>query len=644
MIELEVTQGELSGQLFSIDLPFVTIGRLEENKIVITDYHISGEHAQIFWEEDQYILRDLRSTNGSMMKRGKKVIHLDGKEREVSITQGDEILLGAPYTPVKLICKKLTPPSGVDQIGRTTKVVFTKSIDDLENIRGKVELDQNLAANMYRMVQTIGRGGLKLEKVLKAVSDAVFNLIKTSTNISIYLRSVHSSRFKMVFSISRDPNITEGCGSRSLIQMVTRKKAGVVLADAPEELSNSESIVTADIRSIMAVPFWNGNKIIGVLQCDNRGKSGLFHEKDLEYLTLLSYQATLAIENASLYQRLEENRAKVQSENTYFKTKTTINSFDDIIGDSDAMKSIFKQLQKVLDTRVAIHVKGETGTGKELIATAIHYQSRRKEKMFIAQNCAALTETLLESELFGHEKGAFTGAEKSKKGLFEIADGGTLFLDEVADMSPGLQVKLLRVLQEGEIRPVGSTTVKFVDVRIISATHKNLEEEVSTGRFREDLFYRLHVFPISLPPLRDRKDDIALLVSFFMDKFCNELQKEVKIASSTIDEMKEYKWKGNIRELENEVQRLVILADDDGVIEPSDLSPHQRKDSSLMAEKAYIKGVTLKKMVEEVEKAIIKQALSETAGNKTKAAKNLGITREGLHKKISKYQMNTKKS
>ena len=222
----------------------------------------------------------------------------------------------------------------------------------------------------------------------------------------------------------------------------------------------------------------------------------MFHERDLEVALLLGAQAALAIDNATLVQRLRVAEERARGENVYLKRREQKIKFDNIIGESPAMKAVLAQLEKVIDTRATVCIEGETGTGKELIASAIHYQSSRRDKMFVAQNCAALPENLLESELFGHKRGAFTGADSDKKGLFEIADGGTLFLDEMGEMPMSLQAKLLRVLQEGAIRPVGATSEKQVDVRIICATNRDLAAEVEKGRFRQDLYYRLKVFPI----------------------------------------------------------------------------------------------------------------------------------------------------
>ncbi|MEM7517357.1 MAG: sigma 54-interacting transcriptional regulator [Planctomycetota bacterium] len=300
------------------------------------------------------------------------------------------------------------------------------------------------------------------------------------------------------------------------------------------------------------------------------------------------------------------------------------------------------------ETRTQAHLKehkrtvlidGETGTGKELAASAVHYWSKRKERLFVAQNCAAMPENLLESELFGHRKGAFTGATEDKKGLFELADGGTLFLDEVGEMALPLQAKLLRVLQEGEIRPVGANRTKAVDTRIVAATNRDLEKEVREGRFREDLYYRLKVFPIRLPPLRERGADVGLLAEFFLKRYTQEFARAVRgFSQEAMEILRTYHWPGNVRELENEVQRLVIQVEDEGFVEPKHLSDRVRQSKPSAVHVGTIRG-TLKEMVETYEKAVLAEALEAHNNNKTATAKTLSITREGLHKKLKGYGM-----
>jgi Nif-specific regulatory protein len=426
--------------------------------------------------------------------------------------------------------------------------------------------------------------------------------------------------------------------SRAVVRRVQRDKAAVLVSNAAEDLK-TESVMKAQIVSILGVPLWEGDTIRGVLQCDNREGKGFFGEADLEMLTVLAGQATLAIENARLVQRLRLAEEKLRGEVKYLKGREEKRRFADIIGESEAMGQIFRQLEKVIDTRATVCIEGETGTGKEVIASAIHYQGRRRDKLFVAQNCAAVPENLLESELFGHKKGAFTGADHDKKGLFEIAEGGTLFLDEIGELGISLQAKLLRVLQENEIRPVGATASKSIDVRIICATNRSLEKEVERGTFRQDLFYRLRVFPLRLPPLRERREDITLLVDHFLRKYTVEMNKPVAgVTPEAMDQLTAYAWPGNIRELENEVQRLVIQGDAGGFITPDLLAPAVRKVEGLLGRVAPKKG-TLKDMMEEIERWLLTEALREHNGNKTKTAETLGITREGLHKKLAKYGM-----
>jgi len=355
-------------------------------------------------------------------------------------------------------------------------------------------------------------------------------------------------------------------------------------------------------------------------------------------LTVLAGHASLGIENARLYQRLKIAEEQLQRENRYLKEREQKSGrFENIIGQSAVMQRLFAQIEKVMHTNVTVCIEGETGTGKELVARAIHFGGPRKEKLFVVQNCAAIPDNLLESELFGHKKGAFTGADQDKKGLFEIADGGTIFLDEIGEMSMNLQAKLLRVLQEGEIRAIGATKPRIVDVRVISATNRNLEEEVRQGRFREDLYYRLKVFPIHIPPLRERKEDIPLLAQHYLDHYAREMNKAVLgFSQPAMDLLVSYLWPGNVRELENEVQRLVIQCDPGTFILPDLLSPRIRKVENLL-DKVNPKRGTLKEVMEQVERWVLQEALREHGGNKSRAAATLGITREGLHKKLSKF-------
>jgi Nif-specific regulatory protein len=422
--------------------------------------------------------------------------------------------------------------------------------------------------------------------------------------------------------------------TRSVFRKVVAERSAVLAADAPREVGETASLMGARILSTIGVPLWHGDEIVGVLQVDNRDSSGVFKARDLDLLLLLSQAASSAFVHARLFQRVRVAEERQRKENTYLKGRERSRREGGPIGESPAMQAVFKQLKKVVDTRVTVLIEGETGTGKELIASAVHYGSPRREKLFVAQNCAALPENLLESELFGHKRGAFTGATEDKKGLFELADGGTLFLDEIGEMPLPLQAKLLRALQEGEIRPVGATATKKVDVRIVGATNRDLEKEVAAGRFREDLFYRLRVFPLRLPPLRERREDVPLLAGHFLERYGREFGKPATgFSQQAMEVLQSYAWPGNVRELENEVQRLVIQLEPNEFVQPEHLSPRIRQVENLIVRVHPAKG-TLREMMDQVEKWILLEALREHDQNKSATAKTLGITREGLHKKL----------
>ncbi|MCG8420622.1 MAG: sigma 54-interacting transcriptional regulator [Proteobacteria bacterium] len=650
LIALEIVAGNAKGRAFQLNDSVITLGRAETNTLALPDYHLSGEHGQIFLEADQYIYRDLRSTNGSTLVRGNQQIAIDAaSDWEIVLHDGDKLCLGDPKDPVVVVVhfEQNGERAGADHgDALADRLIASRSIVDLPAVTDRVEHDPVSALRVYKALQPLS-SRLDMNSTLEAVVEATFELLRHATHVSILLRSENDKdRYTVTLSRQRDP-ARPGSGappdtvlaSRAVLRRVLTDRAAVVTANAQEELASSESIMGGKILSMIAVPLWRGDEIRGLIQADNRSSAGMFEEHDLEVALLLGAQAALALDNAALVSKLMVAEERLRGENTYLKRREENLRFESIIGESRAMKQVLSQLQKVLDTRATVCIEGETGTGKELIASAIHYQSKRRDKMFVAQNCAALPENLLESELFGHKKGSFTSADSDKKGLFEIADGGTLFLDEVGEMPLSLQAKVLRVLQEGTIRPVGATSEKQVDVRIICATNRDLAAEVEKGNFRQDLYYRLMVFPIRLPPLRERREDTPLLADHFLKRYRQEYRLNVAgFSQEALDALSSYHWPGNIRELENEVQRLVIQAEPNTWLEVSHLSPRLRKIEGTLARIAPKKG-TLKEMMEQVERWLLAEALREHGNNKTRTAQTLGITREGLHKKLAKFRM-----
>jgi Nif-specific regulatory protein len=375
-------------------------------------------------------------------------------------------------------------------------------------------------------------------------------------------------------------------------------------------------------RGLIAAPMVHDDEVVGVIEVLNRLDDGNFTHQELDLLQLFANLCAIGCRNAQTHETLKKD---------YHGLRETLKKPDSIIGDSASYRQVIELCNRVAGSNATVLLLGETGTGKEVTARRIHNQSPRAERPFIAINCAALPETLLESELFGHEKGAFTGAVSEKLGRFELADGGTLFLDEIGDISASTQVKLLRVLQEREIVRVGGTTTIACDVRIIAATNRDLPAAIKDGSFREDLYYRINVFPIQLPPLRERREDIPPFVEHFVSISARELGVSEPVLSEPATVLlTSYRWPGNIRELQNVVERAVLLADG-GEILPLHL-PHDivGDEPDGMATKSE-SGLT------GYEKALIVKALKESGWNQTKAAETLGMSRDNLRYRVKKY-------
>lgn len=392
-------------------------------------------------------------------------------------------------------------------------------------------------------------------------------------------------------------------------------------------------------RSFLCVPIKDGKQIIGALSVDRMYEDGFGNQAndDLQFLTVLSSIVAQTVCRVQIVNREKEN---LRTENLKLKRELSEkNRINDIIGNSSRMQDVFEMVHRVVDSNATVLLRGESGTGKTLVAKALHYNGKRKAKPFVVVNCSALPETLLESELFGHEKGAFTGANERKIGRFELAEDGTLFLDEIGEISHSVQVKLLNVVQERSFQRLGSTKSISCDVRLVAATNKDLEEAVSNGSFREDLYYRLNVFPIYMPPLRKRRTDILLLAEFFLEKFARENKKQInRISTSAIDLLIQYHWPGNVRELQNCMERAVLICDGNaikGIHLPPTLQASESSSST--------KPLSFSSAVENFEKELIVDALKKNNGNQTKTAGYLDTSLRIINYKIHQYGIDPKK-
>lgn len=409
--------------------------------------------------------------------------------------------------------------------------------------------------------------------------------------------------------------------SSGILQKVVELKKPFLYHDVQSDpsISQFDSVQIHKIKSVLGVPIIKDSKVWGVILVDSQINRREFTEENLVFLDFFSNLVSLALDKILNLQKLENENLLLRSQ------LQNVQRIPEIIGESAPIKKLFNLIHKVAVTDATVLILGESGTGKELVARSIHNLSQRKDKPYIAQFCGSIPDTLLESELFGYKKGAFTGATSDKKGLFEVANGGTFFLDEIADISPALQAKLLRVLQNREIIRLGDTKPIKVDVRIIAATNKDLKQLVSENKFREDLFYRLNVFPIEIPPLRERREDIPLLVEHFIKKYS---QKKISISPDAMRKLQNFYWPGNVRQLENVLQRALILCDSN-ILQPEHIIIEE--EESL---------IDFRGTLEDFEKLLLLKRLKEYNGNRTQTAKSLGVSVRWVQMKLKEINSN----
>jgi Nif-specific regulatory protein len=483
-----------------------------------------------------------------------------------------------------------------------------------------------MLATIYEITQIIN-SILDLKELLEKVMDLAIEIVRAERGL-IFLYRSETDEMEMVVARNMERQTIKDATeySRSILREVGRGRP-ILSHDAVTDSRFREyrSVSMYHIRSLLCVPLRHREKVIGTVYVDTRQPGVVFTEDDLKFLETFANQAAIAIENARLYEQIRQ-------ENQYLKQAVQERyGFENIIGRSGRMREVFSLISRVSQSNLPVLIRGESGTGKELVARAIHHNSPRSQRRYFSENCAALPDTLLESELFGHSRGAFTGADSTHKGLFELADGGTLFLDEVGDMSVALQSKLLRALQDGEIRPVGSEATRRVDVRIISATNRDLEMLVKQKTFREDLYFRLNVISIRLPALRERSEDIPLLVDHFLGKVARENSApKLRVDPTLMALLTRYDWPGNVRELENAVSKLALFASGDTLLLRD--AKHDTEFFNRVTHPTGTAGVDAGLSLDDLERA-----LTQAKGNRVTAARLLGVSRATMFRKLRQY-------
>jgi transcriptional regulator with GAF, ATPase, and Fis domain len=579
-------------KVYHIYKKITSLGKGDEVDVVLPDPLLADTHAHIHF--------DGRDFNIAVVEKDAE-IHVNGRRRtKHRLAQEDRVRVGSAELEFSLYDEPVTDETAA------------KTMAELNSYKKLFEFSQKLM------------GSYDLPALLDQLLDVVIQ-VTTADKGFIVLMESGEPVVKVARNLRRE-TISDAVShlSDSILAKVVESRKPIIVSDAlsDAQFKNALSVMNLKLTSVMCVPLLERGNLIGVIYVGNDNVRQLFDESHLELLTIFAAQASLLVRNALLVNELQLDNRSLQERIERMR-------FGEILGASPAMQEVFRKVQKVAATDITVLVTGETGTGKELIARELHNRSPRAKGPFVSINCGAIPENLLESELFGHVRGAFTGAVANKTGRFQAANKGTLFLDEIGDMPLPLQVKILRALQDRAVSRVGDTGSEAVDIRVVAATNRELENDIKTGRFREDLYYRLNVVHLLLPPLRDRGDDIVVLARYMLSRYAPEYGNKVRgFTPSSIAAIKRHRWSGNIRELENRIKKAVVLADkallgpDDLGINPDELPPI----------------LPLTEAREKWQREYINEVLGLNAGNRTKTARDLGVDPRTIFRHLEKEE------
>jgi len=623
----------LSGPLKDSTIPLseqeITVGREASNGIAVGDPSVSRRHFAVQRQEGSFQVQDLGSRNGTLVN-GVAV-------QEHRLKHGDEIAAGDSSFLFLLEEEETALPEGrvefEDSQGTSaTTVIHPRDVVYLQPDRllhelpatSQVARNLNALLKISRIVHAIRA----LDELQGQLLDLIFEVVPAGRG-AILLADSEGQQFNSMFARVRQAGQAPLVKvSRTVARQVLEQGIAMLGTDVPssDDLRQVESLAESQVRSLLCVPLTVFQRVIGCIYLDSNTLGNRLHEEHLQLVTAIAGISAVALENACRLQWLEQENERLTVE---------ISQERSLVGESAQMKEVYQFLKRAAPTDSTVLIEGESGTGKELAARALHRNSPRANKPFVAINCSAIPETLLESDLFGHERGAFTGAAALKRGRLELADSGVVFLDEIGELAPALQVKLLRVLQEREFERVGGTHPIKVDIRLIAATNCNLEQAVRDGKFRQDLYYRLAVLKITMPTLRDRRDDIPMLVRHFVQKHAKRCKvKPRPVSREALACLVNHDWPGNVRELENAIEHALVLGSSDMIL-PEDLpeSLLERTPPPEMTEAKYHAAV------KELKKQLIRDAVEQTQGSYADAARILGVHPNYLHRLIRNLEL-----
>jgi len=621
--------GSLKGTTFPLNEDQISIGRESASNLALSHSSVSRRHCLIKRTGGEFVICDLDSYNGTFVN-GVPV-------KEQALVHADQIKVGT-IALVFLVGESDEPGSGSlvewddsNLVSQSTRQMHPETLlHQTEQALLRSDEHERVARDLAVLLKIGSRINLlrQTKDLQQEILSSIFEVVPVDRGA--ILLSSGENDFSSVYGRERKDQGKRLHISRTVVEKVMTERVAIITNDirTSESLGSAESLVAAQISSLMCAPLIVFEKIVGVIYLDTSDPTVRFDDEHLQLLAGIAGIAAVSLENARQMEWLEGENSRLRS---------TLAIEHNMVGESPAMDEVYRFIERVAPTNSAVLICGESGTGKELAAHAIHVNSPRAIKPFVVINCAALPETLLESELFGHERGAFTGAIGQKKGKLEVAEGGTIFLDEIGELAPALQSRLLRFLQDHKIERLGSTRSIGLNVRVVAATNRNLDEAIAKGLFRTDLYHRLNVVQIMMPPLRDRPEDIPLLASYFGAKYAKACKRTVNgISPAARRLLQSYDWPGNVRELENAIERAVVLGSSE-MIETDDLP--ERVLESVNTGKLPI--AKYYEAVKHAKRELILKALEQANGNYTDAANALGVHPNNLHRLIRTLDLKT---